>query len=221
MIVTKELLRSAASIKNGYKANQSDIPQEQFPGAWKSQMLGANVTEEYWDRFVAAKNTKRKKQKKVKPEIINKVSGNDGKDWAWKPADDDIPEIKVKPSKKGKNRGKNKAKRKKITRFDNESFYTSRNWRELRARVLEKYECKCMMCGRSPKAHKVIIHVDHIKPRSKHPELSLTFNNLQLLCEDCNLGKSNKYDTDWRPDLDKQDEIDKALDMDSLSNSPL
>jgi len=45
-----------------------------------------------------------------------------------------------------------------------------------------------------------VLHVDHIKPRSKYPELSLTFSNLQILCEDCNFGKSNIDQTDWRPE---------------------
>ena len=78
-----------------------------------------------------------------------------------------------------------------------------------------------MMCGRSPKMHSVVIHVDHIKPRSIYPDLSLEFTNLQLLCADCNLGKSNKYDTDWRPALDEQEQIDAVLDMDVLVNSPI
>lgn len=139
-------------------------------------------------------------QKKFKPKVVlNAVSQNKGNDWSWNPEEKDIPAIKLKPSKKNKNRGKNKLKRSRVSRADNSDFYLSREWRELRVRVLEKYECKCMMCGRSPKIHKIVIHVDHIKPRSKYPLLSLEFNNLQLLCEDCNLGKSNKYDTDWRP----------------------
>ena len=33
------------------------------------------------------------------------------------------------------------------------------------------------------------IHVDHIKPKSKHWDLRLDINNLQVLCEDCNFGK--------------------------------
>jgi 5-methylcytosine-specific restriction endonuclease McrA len=57
-----------------------------------------------------------------------------------------------------------------------------------------------MLCGRSKRKHGVVIHVDHIKPKSKYPELALEYNNLQLLCEDCNLGKSNKYETDYRPE---------------------
>ena len=51
-----------------------------------------------------------------------------------------------------------------------------------------------MVCKRSD----VPIHVDHIKPRSTHPELALDPNNLQVMCDDCNLGKSNTDQIDWR-----------------------
>lgn len=81
-------------------------------------------------------------------------------------------------------------------------FYLSKEWRELRASVLERFGCKCMMCGRSAVTHGVVVHVDHIKPRSTHPNLELDIENLQVLCEDCNIGKSNKYTTDWRPKND-------------------
>lgn len=43
-----------------------------------------------------------------------------------------------------------------------------------------------------------VMHVDHIKPKSLHPELKYELSNLQVLCEDCNIGKSNLDDTDWR-----------------------
>jgi len=149
---------------------------------------------------------------KSKSKIINKVSPNDKHDWSWKPEDKDLPKVKLAKSKKNKNRGKRKEKRKRISKLDNNNFYSSKEWRQLRARVLEKYECKCMMCGRSPKIHGVVLHVDHIKPRSKYPELSLDINNLQVLCEDDNSGKSNKYDTDWRPDEQAiSDELDLML----------
>lgn len=82
---------------------------------------------------------------------------------------------------------------------DPKKFYSSDEWRRLRYRVIVKYGSKCHACGRSPKEHGVVIHVDHIKPRSKFPQLELCFENLQILCEDCNLGKLNKDQTDWRP----------------------
>ncbi len=81
-----------------------------------------------------------------------------------------------------------------------DNFFTSGAWRELRYRVLVAHGGRCQCCGRTA-SDGVVIHVDHIKPRSKHPELALDEKNLQVLCEDCNLGKSNKDDTDWRPRL--------------------
>lgn len=75
-------------------------------------------------------------------------------------------------------------------------FYKSPEWRQLRYRVLERKGNVCVACGSSPKDGSKI-HVDHIKPRSIYPELALDINNLQVLCEDCNLGKLNKYQTDW------------------------
>jgi 5-methylcytosine-specific restriction endonuclease McrA len=79
-------------------------------------------------------------------------------------------------------------------------FFVSPSWKEVRYRALVLHGGKCQCCGASRKDGKQM-HVDHIKPRSKYPELALDINNLQVLCEDCNLGKSNTDETDWRPTL--------------------
>lgn len=76
-------------------------------------------------------------------------------------------------------------------------FYRSREWRELRYEALIRCGRRCMCCGAQPKDG-IILHVDHVKPRSKYPHLELDINNLQVLCEDCNLGKSNIYEHDFR-----------------------
>lgn len=76
------------------------------------------------------------------------------------------------------------------------AFYRSSAWLKLRYKVIQKYGAKCMICGRRPP--EVTIHVDHIKPRSKYPALELDFDNMQILCEECNFGKSNIDETDWR-----------------------
>ena len=76
-------------------------------------------------------------------------------------------------------------------------FYKSDSWRILRYEALRLHGGKCQLCG-ATRADGVRIHVDHIKPRSKYPELALQLSNLQLLCEPCNMGKSNYDDTDWR-----------------------
>ena len=80
---------------------------------------------------------------------------------------------------------------------NSDNFYRSREWRELRVKALVKYGRKCCLCGMSV-SDGIILHVDHIKPRSKHPELELKLSNLQVLCQDCNLGKSNRYSDKWR-----------------------
>ena len=71
-------------------------------------------------------------------------------------------------------------------------------WRKLRMEVIEVYGGNCAACGRNQKDHGVVIHVDHIIPKADVPALALHFSNLQLLCEDCNLGKGREYTTDWR-----------------------
>lgn len=76
-------------------------------------------------------------------------------------------------------------------------FYQTWAWKSLRYQALKKYGARCMVCGATPESGAVIC-VDHIKPRSKFPELSLDINNLQVLCTDCNMGKSNWDETDWR-----------------------
>ncbi len=86
-------------------------------------------------------------------------------------------------------------KRRKLSR---KAFYDTDAWRQLRYRVLTKYGKICMVCGRTPEDDGVTMHVDHIKPRSKHPELELAEDNLQVLCEDCNMGKGAWDETDWR-----------------------
>ena len=60
----------------------------------------------------------------------------------------------------------------------------------LRFQVLKRDNFKCCMCGRSPSSTPDLeLHIDHIKPYSKGGETVI--ENLQTLCSDCNLGKSN------------------------------
>lgn len=97
-----------------------------------------------------------------------------------------------------KNKHRSKIKKKKIKRKTiriSKDFYETKEWQDLRYRTLKKHGRKCMVCFRT----NLELHVDHIKPISKFPELALDPNNLQVLCRDCNLGKGNKDCIDWRP----------------------
>lgn len=75
-------------------------------------------------------------------------------------------------------------------------FYNSPEWKALRYAAIKKYGKRCECCGANDKA--TVFHVDHIKPKSIYPQLSLDINNLQILCEACNMGKLDMDETDWR-----------------------
>jgi 5-methylcytosine-specific restriction endonuclease McrA len=62
-------------------------------------------------------------------------------------------------------------------------------WR-MRFLVLRRDDFKCRLCGNSPALKPgLILHVDHIIPWSEGGETVM--DNLQTLCERCNIGKSN------------------------------
>lgn len=84
-----------------------------------------------------------------------------------------------------------------ICNLPGEKFYKTPEWQSLRYQVIRDSDQRCLCCGASPKEG-AVLHVDHIKPRSLNPELALIKDNLQVLCGDCNLGKSNKFSDDWR-----------------------
>ncbi len=76
-------------------------------------------------------------------------------------------------------------------------FLASYEWRKLRMEALKLHGTKCQCCGASPKTG-AVLNVDHIKPRKFFPELALSISNLQILCSECNHGKGNWDQTDWR-----------------------
>lgn len=71
------------------------------------------------------------------------------------------------------------------------SHATGRLSKTTRAYVLRNQRCE--QCGRTPREHHVVLHVDHKVPKSwggtDEPE------NLQALCSECNEGKKNFYAT--------------------------
>lgn len=85
----------------------------------------------------------------------------------------------------------------KVSKRPKDAFYRSEIWKGLRYQALKKHGARCQCCGASAKTG-AVLHVDHIKPRSKFPALALDLDNLQILCAPCNEGKSNLDQTDWR-----------------------
>ncbi|OGY07146.1 MAG: hypothetical protein A3D24_04880 [Candidatus Blackburnbacteria bacterium RIFCSPHIGHO2_02_FULL_39_13] len=61
----------------------------------------------------------------------------------------------------------------------------------IRLKVLNRDKFRCVFCGKSPATDiGTQLHIDHIVPFSKGGGNNL--ENLQTLCFECNLGKSNR-----------------------------
>jgi 5-methylcytosine-specific restriction endonuclease McrA len=78
------------------------------------------------------------------------------------------------------------------------AFYNSRSWRKLRYEALKLHGGRCQACGATA-ADGVKLVVDHILPVKTHWHLRLELSNLQVLCNDDNLAKASRDETDWRP----------------------
>lgn len=76
-------------------------------------------------------------------------------------------------------------------------FYLSDQWIKLRYDILSSRGNHCECCGHSWSVGNPL-QVDHIKPVSLFPRFALDRENLQILCKQCNQGKSNVDQTDWR-----------------------
>lgn len=85
-----------------------------------------------------------------------------------------------------------------IPELDSYSFVRAGLWWS----VLARDNWTCCSCSRSSKEHGIVLEVDHIKPRSKGGTNDLS--NLQTLCKKCNVGKSNRDDTDLRRNVDNE-----------------
>lgn len=107
---------------------------------------------------------------------------------------------------------KNKPKKKRApSHSSKKSFYASWEWAQLRYEALQLHGKQCMCCGWTPAPGKDgHLCVDHIKPRSKFPELELDLGNMQILCSLCNRGKSNIHQDDFREEWHGEDDPDEV-----------
>jgi 5-methylcytosine-specific restriction endonuclease McrA len=83
------------------------------------------------------------------------------------------------------------------------AFYASWEWRTLRMLTLRRFGRSCACCGATPRhrtlgGQPVRLVVDHIRPLGTHWHLRLDAENLQVLCDDCNMGKGGVHIADFR-----------------------
>lgn len=87
-------------------------------------------------------------------------------------------------------------------------FYRRPSWRKLSylAKAIQKQKYGYLFCNAckvkewdvDENGQYISFHSDHVLPRSKYPERALDITNIQILCQECNLAKSNLDMTDWR-----------------------
>lgn len=90
------------------------------------------------------------------------------------------------------------------------SFYSSWEWKKVRMQALQRDGHRCGSCGASPKDG-IRIVVDHIKPLGKFWQLRLSIDNLQVLCDDCNRGKGDWLEADFRSTDEYPEETDSLM----------
>lgn len=75
-------------------------------------------------------------------------------------------------------------------------FYTSDDWRTMRAYILERDAFECQWCKRDGKVTSKadsVLEVDHIKELKDYPELALDETNLRTLCKDCHNKRHERF----------------------------
>lgn len=74
---------------------------------------------------------------------------------------------------------------------ETQQFYSSPEWQLVRDQVIREEGHQCSECGEHIQ-YKEEITVDHIRPRSKYPDLAFERRNLRVLCRSCNSRKGAK-----------------------------
>ena len=80
------------------------------------------------------------------------------------------------------------------------SFYTSEAWKKTRIAYIERVNGLCEQCKAAGRfvPGKIVHHKKYITPKNiNDPRITLSFGNLELLCEDCH-NKEHKRKKNFR-----------------------
>lgn len=83
------------------------------------------------------------------------------------------------------------AEQRKTRQEEEQTFYMSPEWTKLRDLVIKEEGRVCAECHRHIKNDSDVT-VDHIRPRSRYPDLALKRENLRVLCRSCNSQKGDR-----------------------------
>lgn len=89
------------------------------------------------------------------------------------------------------------------TKASQEGFYTSKEWRILRAKKLHD-EPFCERCKYKYNKATFATIVNHIQPVTKNPELKLSYSNLESVCDKCHFEITLEDKYNKRQNINKQ-----------------
>lgn len=91
-----------------------------------------------------------------------------------------------------------------LRRFDEGQSFPS-DWarsrygrREIKVQLIEEAHRKCIYCE-SPVRHVYAGDIEHIRPKSKFPDLTFEWDNLGFACQECNREKLDRWPEDPTP----------------------
>lgn len=113
------------------------------------------------------------------------------------------PQTPKAPKQPSTARGPSEAKMK--------AFYQSWEWKRLSYQTKIDRGRRCECCGATPDSGARIV-TDHIKPIRHHWALRLDPTNCQVLCNDCNMGKGSRDQTDWRADAPEDEPAEMSFE---------
>ena len=199
MIITKELIESFKTAQGGY----TQLTHRALGGlcsasrGWKNKSIGKEISLEIIKLIeddVQRRNERVESGKERHQECIKRNPDHGKKKLSKK---ERKLQKRIKRLQKQASTPVQKKKSYQNNDVNSKEFLQSYEWRTVRMVALKRDGARCACCGVSPK-NGAIMNVDHIKPRRTHPHLTLDSNNLQVLCADCNHGKGNWDETDWR-----------------------
>lgn len=183
MIVTREMFSKAStnSLGSGWTNAQIKVLGASGEKGWVSKIVGTEVSEELWERFVRAGDKLRNKNmERLKGRVTD---GNPGA--VNHSPTNSVPQKRQTPANETFSH---------VPKTEREQFYASDDWKDIRMLALRRGGYRCNYCGATK--HTTILHVDHKVPLSVDWSRRLDLLNLQVLCAECNIGKRNYHSDD-------------------------
>lgn len=170
----------------GFTLRQQELVRELGESAkakWVRRMVGKTVPVEWWEKFVEAGSKKR-----IATYTNEGVDVSSGPVFFFK--SQNVQRSKRELRQSGVEQMHAHEGQSFISKSQRDELFSSPIYKTVRAAVLRASPW-CKMCGRRPP--RVVLNVDHIIPLTVDWSRRMDPNNLQVLCEDCNQGKSNYW----------------------------